>query len=345
MSEPRVSVEESGAIRLAPSIVADGFNFDCSVRVQSHLHSDHMGGFDESKGNGRIVCSKATRELLIAIRGNDLKYRSNFIGLEYGEPFEVDTPQGVAEVSLLPSGHMLGAAQVAVTTADGYRTGYSGDFAWPIDDVLQVDELVVDATYGHPDKHRRRYTQEDAEARFVDEALRRSKLGPLVVYAHRGTLQRAIACLDDVCQLPLLGSPVQRAESAVHAAFGLIQAGLIDPASPEGQDARASGKYIEFVGTGDPRKEMLTNEHRIKLSASITQMQDPYLEITPRYCRIALTDHADFDGTMEYIARAKPSLVLTDASRSPGHAIALAEAVHAQLGIDARPLPLVTIED
>lgn len=337
---PRTEVADSGAVRLGPDIVADGFAFESQVRVQTHVHDDHLAGFENSKATGEIVCTKATRELLIAMKNADLQYRKNFIGLDYAEPWAYeDAAGGESKVELLPSGHMVGAAQVKITASDGYRTGYSGDFSWPLDDVLDVDELVLDATYGSPATNRRRYDQRQAEQRFVEEALRRSKEGPLIVYAHRGTLQRAIALLDDTCQLPMLGSPVQRAESSVCAKFGFVQAELIDPSSDAGRAARRSGFYVEFIGTGDRLREIKPNEHRIKLSASITQMGDPYIEITPRYCRIALSDHADFDGTLQYVEAVRPSVVMTDAVRSPHHAVQLAEAIHAQLGIPAFPSP------
>jgi putative mRNA 3-end processing factor len=327
-------------VRLGVGVVADGFDFDSGVRVQTHVHDDHLARFEDSKATGRVVCSKATRELLIAMKNADLKYRSNFIGLEYGEVWTFEDASGnAATVELLPSGHMVGAAQVAVTAADGYRTGYSGDFSWPLTETMSVNELVLDATYGSPDTNRRRYDQQQAEERFVEESLRRSKEGPLVIYAHRGTLQRAISLLEDSCRLPMLGSRAQRAESTVCAKFGFVQAELLDPESELGRAARASGAYVEFIGTGDPQREMKSNEHRIRLSASITQMGDPYLDITPRYCRIALSDHADFDGTMEYVSAVAPDLVLTDASRSPHHAVQLAEAIHAQLGIPAEAAP------
>jgi len=345
-SSHRVSIAADGTIDLGSGIVADGFRHDASVRVQSHVHADHLAGFDESKGTGKIVCTKATKALLVAMRGADLAFRSNFIGLDYDTPFAVaEEGGGHASITLLPSGHMVGAAQTLVEASDGYRTGYSGDFAMPLDDIMHVDELVIDATYGSPDTSRRGYTQAQAEERFVEEVLRRAKLGTVVVYAHRGTLQRAIALLDDTCRLPMLGSPGQRAESDVHAKFGYIQSALLDPASLEGKAARESGSYIEFVGTGDPQRELRPGEHKIKLSASITQMDNPYLEITPRYCRIAITDHADFEGTCDYIDAVKPSLVVTDAARSTGHAVRLAEAVKARMGIDALALPWQDLDD
>jgi Cft2 family RNA processing exonuclease len=41
-------------------------------------------------------------------------------------------------MTLLSSGHMLGAVQVALEMPDGRRIGYPGDFHWPVDDVIQA---------------------------------------------------------------------------------------------------------------------------------------------------------------------------------------------------------------
>ena len=62
---------------------------------------------------------------------------------------------------------MLGAVQVLVELEDGTRVGYSGDFQWPIEDVIQVDALVVDSTYGKP-ANVRKFTQGECEERLIE---------------------------------------------------------------------------------------------------------------------------------------------------------------------------------
>ena len=65
----------------------------------------------------------------------DLPYRTNIRTLEPFERYKV----GNSELSLIPSGHMLGSVQVIVQLENGLRVGYSGDFQWPLDDVIQVE--------------------------------------------------------------------------------------------------------------------------------------------------------------------------------------------------------------
>ena len=73
--------------------------------------------------------------------------------LEYGE--ELDTPH--YRLSLHPSAHCLGAAQVLVQVKEtGERILYTGDLKLrpnataPATEVVRCDTLVVDATYGAP---------------------------------------------------------------------------------------------------------------------------------------------------------------------------------------------------
>ena len=90
--------------------------------------------------------SKETRELLIEWQGSDLAKRNNFKEVNFHESFEFrdDT------ITLLPSGHILGSAQVLVES-NGKKILYSGDFNMPGATVTcNVDVLVIDSTHGEP---------------------------------------------------------------------------------------------------------------------------------------------------------------------------------------------------
>jgi putative mRNA 3-end processing factor len=333
MMSHRASLAARGAVVLSQEIACDGFDPSCRVRIQTHVHDDHLGDFASSKGTGDIVCTAPTRDLLIAAMNADLAYRRNLRALPLNTAEDLDSG---SKILLVDAAHIAGSAQVAVTHGDGYRTGYSGDFAWPLREVIEVDELVLDATYGSPDSVRK-YSQQEAESRFVEEVLGRLKSGAVVVYAHRGTLQRAIALLDGVTQMPLLGSPLQCAESEVYARHGHNQATLLDSTSPEGLEAMGSGRYVLFSGKGDRRVDLQWHEHKIVLSAYMAPRSDPFLEYSERSCRVALSNHADFTGTLEYVEAVNPSVVLTDGSRSR-HAEVLATEIVARLGIHAEPI-------
>lgn len=331
----RVRMSSGGGIVLGSGVVCDGFDEQCNVRVQTHIHRDHMDKFASSKGNGDIVCSKITRELLIVELNNELAYRSNLIPLDFNVRLYYEDNLSVV---LLDAGHMAGSAQVMVTHQDGVRTGYSGDFSWPLDSVIeQPDVLVLDATYGSPDAVRR-FSQRDADERFVEEALRRVKDGPVFVWAHRGTLHRAIGLLDDV-PVPLLGSKLRIRESSVYRKYGHVQADLMDANSDEGKSAIASGHFVMFEGPGDVKRERRAREHQIVLSAHrIVQEQEPLLAFSDYSCRIALSDHADFEGVLAYVDAVRPKRVLTDASRAR-YAGVLALEIASRFGIPAAAMP------
>ena len=81
------------------------------------------------------------------------------------------------------------------------RVGYSGDFAWPLDNVIQVDALVVDSTYGSPESIRN-YSQGECEAQFLLLSRKLLSEGPVYIKAHTGTLHRAMQLLSTELDVP-----------------------------------------------------------------------------------------------------------------------------------------------
>src|SRR5690242_1078839 len=100
-----VDVYPSGAVRLGPDIVCDGFLHNARARVQTHIHADHLVDFDTSKGFQDIIASHVSRELLLAMRNADLPYRENLRGVDWGAEHSF----GGSAVRLRPSGHILGS--------------------------------------------------------------------------------------------------------------------------------------------------------------------------------------------------------------------------------------------
>jgi putative mRNA 3-end processing factor len=319
---PRQQQQRSGIAHLpSPEVSCDGFHYGWPIRVQSHLHLDHMDAFETSKGNQVILASRETRELLIAKYDADLPYRNNLIGLDADTAYETET----ATVSLTPSGHMLGASQ-ALVEVGGMRLVYSGDVQWPIDKVFTVDALVVDCTSGSPRKTRK-YSQGFAEERLLELVNASLRTGPVEIQAFRGTLQRAMQVIAGNIDCPLVGSLGLEQELEVYRRFGYA----IDPLhmSPP-EDAR----YVRFVGTGDAKPV----EHKgitIRVSAYLANGDDPVLTFSDRAYGVALCDHADFEGTLEYVEQTGAHVVVTDNSRGEG--IELAQELRRRLGVDARP--------
>lgn len=329
MKCPLVGVTPSGVIILGPDITCDGFHREYGVRVQTHVHVDHMHNFETSKGYQDIYLSEPTRRLLISDFNADLGVRNNLIPLQFGESHIVNS----SKLEILNSDHMIGSIQVAVESSDGTRLGYSGDFQWPLGQVIKVDQLVLDSTYGAPESIRQ-YSQEEAEEKLLAIAVDKIMSGPLHIKAHRGTLHRGMQVLSELERWPCLASPRLCREAQVYRDFGYPIRPLLSSKSPEGCAAVREGRYIRFYGMGDKFPLQLETGTAIILSAFMTDPKNPLLELSDRAFRIALTDHADFSGVLDYVLATGAKYVVTDNSRG-NHAVQLATEIHQRLGIVA----------
>ena len=326
-----IDVAMSGAVSLGPDIVCDGFMHDAKVRIQTHVHKDHMDGFESSKGFQEILLSKPTLELLIFEFNADLPYRTNLRVLGGGEICQTND----CKVQFIPSGHMLGGVQTLVERRDGLRMGYSSDFQWPLDHTIEVEALVVDSTYGSPNSVRR-YNQGECESRLLDLIKRLLRDGAVYIYAHRGSLQRALQLLSAEVDCPIVGSTRLCKEISVYKNFGYPIDDLVPGESVEGKDILRSGRFIRFFGTGDQRPADTESVSVVKLSAYFSKPDEPVTEYSPRSFGVALSNHADFDGTIEYVRSTGAKYVVTDNSRG-GKGYELALELKQRLGIDARP--------
>lgn len=331
MKTPEIVVSRGGGVLLGPSVVCDGFLQSAPIRVQTHVHDDHMGGFNSSKGFQTIIASEATKALLIADLNSELSLRSNFRSMPVLRQAEIE---GV-NIELLPSEHMLGAVQVVVTLADGTRVAYSGDFNWPLAHVPAVDVLVVDSTYGAPESTRA-YTRGDVEARLTELVLRKLNDGPVHLNAHRGTVERALEILDAARIKPIVASHRLCNEIAVYQRFGYSIGPVHELDSDQAQHALRDGRYVRLYSKGDGSVFGITAGTAITLSAYMTPQDDPVLEYNEHAYRVALSGHADFNETLEYVGATGAGFVITDNSRG-GHAIELATAIRTRLGKEAHP--------
>jgi hypothetical protein len=230
---------------------------------------------------------------------------------------------------------MLGSVQVAVSLPNGLRCGYSGDFSWPLDDVIQVDELVIDTTYGSPASVRT-FTQEQADHRLTELVLERVKFGPVLIRAHRGTLQRAISCLDESSKWPIVASVRLSKELDVYSKYGYSLNKVVSIDSEMARTVRKEGRYIRVFGGGDPIPADPGKATTIVLSAYMSRTDDPVTQTSQNSFVVAMTGHADYAGTIEYVRATGAKKVVTDNTRG-GHAVELALALRRELHIDANP--------
>ena len=327
-----VDVFDSGAVRLGSKTICDGYAEGYSFRVQTHIHDDHMGEFNKSKGFQDLFMSRETRKLLIAERNADLEYRDNLIPVQWGVWHELDDG---TRLLLLPSGHMLGSCQVVLEFPDGIRCGYSGDFAWPLDEVIQVDVVVVDSTYGIPASVRR-YTQAEAESCLLEVVCQRLRSGSVHVYAHRGTVERVLHVLAGNVGVPIIASAGLRREIAVYQDHGFAVGALEVLDSEAGYLVRNERSYVRLYSKGDGFRNELIEGTSVTCSAYMVGTDHPLLQFSERAYNIALSNHADFEGTLAYVEATGAGTVVTDNTRN--HGIDLAIAINDRLdGVRAEP--------
>lgn len=321
MPRPIVDVLESGSVCLGSTVVCDGYAEGYPFRVQTHVHDDHMGEFDKSKGLQDLFMSPETRALLIAEYDVDLEYRDNLIPICRGSEHVLEDG---SKLSLLPSGHMLGSSQVALELPDGTRCGYSGDFGWPLDDVIQVDQLVVDSTYGSPSSVRR-YTQGEAEGCLLEVVCQCLRQGPVHIKAHRGTIERVLHVIDGNVGVPILASERLVREVRVYQDHGFAVGILHSLDSESGHSAMKDRAYVRLYSKGDGFGNEVIDGTSITCSAFMMVNADhPLLTFSDRAHSIALSNHADFEETLSYIEASGANMVVTDNTRNHGWELALA---------------------
>lgn len=332
MSEPKIDVFANGAVTLGDHIVCDGYLAGRAYRVQTHIHDDHMAGFNTSKGEQDFLLSPGTYDLLVAEKNADLPYRINFLPLQAGSSQPL---LDGSSVELVPSNHMLGACQVAVTLPCGSRLGYSGDFGWPLERVIQVDQLVVDSTYGSP-RSVRPYSQEEVEARLWEIICHALRAGTVHIRAHRGTIERVLHLLGQGTGVPVLASDRLIREVNVYRRHGYAVCDLVSIESEAGRDALKERSYVRVYSKGDGFPNELVEGTSLICSAFMCGPEDPVLQHSERVFRVALSNHADFEETLAYVRETGAKRVVTDNTRSHGCELAL--ALNERLsGVEASP--------
>ena len=320
MARPVVDVLENGAVLLGPKTVCDGYAAGCAFRVQTHIHDDHMGDFNRSKGQQDLFMSPETLTLLVAERDADLEYRDNLIPVDRGGDRVLEDG---SVLTLPPSGHMLGSCQVSLTFPDGTRCGYSGDFGWPLDDVIQVDQLVVDSTYGSP-RSVRRYTQAEAEECLLEVVCNRLRHGSVHIGAHRGTVERVLHVLGPDLNVPVLVSDRLMREIKVYREYGFAVGALETLDSEAGRSAIKERSYVRLYSKGDGFRNELIEGTSVTCSAFMVDHDNPLMEFSDRAYRVALSNHADFEGTLAFVKATGARTVVTDNTRNHGRELAIA---------------------
>jgi putative mRNA 3-end processing factor len=287
-----------------------------------------MLGLDQSLKEGIVYLTSATKQLLEVLRGPLPPERIRI--LEYNQPVQI----GNESLTLLPSDHILGSCQVKVEDAEGKILVYTGDFRLPNTPTLEADELVMEATYGNP-KHRRAFKEkvEDELEKLVRQTL---KSGPVFIFGYHGKLQEVLSLLRQRgLMVPALMPRKVYEFSKVCERFGMRLGEFLMAESKEGMEIERGGEFIGIYSMGSRR---FVGKNAIRIYLSGWEFERPIRQISATEYLAAFSDHADFDGLMEYVEQSRPKYVVTDNFRV-GDAPSLAREIRKRFGIHAEPLP------
>jgi len=326
----RALVTKNGAVLLGDSVACDAFDATRPLRVVTHAHADHLYGLRKSiKCCEKVVMTKATRDLCETLNG--LKLRDQCIHtLEYNKVLEYKGEK----ISLLRADHILGASQVLVENAGGIRIAWSGDFRLEGTNAVNCDVLVVEATYGSPAC--RRNFDVDVRTLLVEMIERRLRGGAVYVFGYHGKLQEVMQILRNAdVQVPFVLPEHVYKVTKVCEEHGMNLGCIIQATTPEGHELLDAN--LPCVAFYHMNQRMHVGHHNARISVSGWEFQKPCRQIGDREYLVALSDHSDFNGLIEYVRRTHAKQVITDNYRSNGDA--LAKEITKRLGVSAVAMP------
>jgi putative mRNA 3-end processing factor len=327
----RAHVTKTGAVLLGDSVACDAFEASRPIRIVTHAHADHLGGLRKSvKCCEKVLMTPATRDLAETLNDN-LKLRNGPIEtLEYGKTIKY----GDEKITLQKADHILGAAQVLVEDAGGIRIAYSGDFRVENTPVVDCDVLVVEATYGKPSC--RRNFEVDVKELLVSMIERRLRGGSVYVFGFHGKLQEVMQMLRQAdVEVPFVMPERVYEVSKVCEKHGMNLGCMSLSTSKEGQELLDGNlPSVAFYHVNSRQHVGLRNA---RICVSGWEFQTACRQIGDREYLVALSDHSDFDGLIEYVKRSKAKQVITDNYRSQGNV--LAGEIIKRLGVSAVAMP------
>jgi Cft2 family RNA processing exonuclease len=233
--------------------------------------------------------------------------------------------------------HILGSCQTLLVNGDGDRIVYTGDFCFPDTPVLQADVLVMEATYGTPEAVRSR-----DHGSLIDELVSIVKEGiagqkPICIFAHPGKIQNLMNKLSTAnVNVPFLAQKKDVQWADVYKRHGLNVGALCDIRTQEAfVILKSKEPYVIFYRFGTKVSDL---EKYVTVRVSGFRAKQASYQVTKDYYVIALSDHADFKGLIEYAEKSEAQLVITDKSRCEMAGV-LAEQIRKKLGIEALALP------
>jgi putative mRNA 3-end processing factor len=281
--------------------------------------------------------TEATRDLIDILEGPLGPRLKTIETLEYEKPLKFDGER----VTLFKAEHILGAAQVLVESEEGERVAWTGDFKLNGTPVLDCDTLVVESTYGSP--MCRRSFDVDVRKLLVRMVEERLKDGVVYVFGYHGKLQEVMQILHDAdVSVPFVMPEKVYNVSKVCERHGMRLGCLTLSTEKEAKTLLGENlPCVAFYHMNSRGKVGLGNE---RICVSGWEFRKPCRRISEKEHVIALSDHSDFDGLIEYVRQAKPKRVITD-NHGGRYGEALAKEIYRQLGIPAVAMPCKSYQD
>jgi putative mRNA 3-end processing factor len=316
---------------MGKSVACDAYEESKPLRVVTHAHADHMVGLQRSlRTCEKILVTRGTKDLIDVLRG-PLFLMGGFVEtLDYGKSIQ----QGEDRITFLRADHIMGAAQVVVEEADGTRIVFTGDFRIEDTPVPDSDILVMEATYGSPSC--KRVFNKDVKDLLVSLTEKGLNHGSVYVFGYHGKLQEVMQILHNAG----VKAPFVMPERVFHVSKVCEQHGmrLGRLMRSEEREARElldkNSPCVAFCHMGSRGKF----DGVFRICVSGWEFDSPCREVSSNEYVVALSDHSDFDGLMEYVRCSRPKLVITDNFRV-GHAETLAREIRRRLGISASAMP------
>ena len=267
----------------------------------SHAHTDHMSALATSRS---IISSHQTVELSRARTKPDSKFNINSNFSELG-------------IKLLDSGHILGASQLFYYDKQKSQSVlYSGDFQMqnpfigkPIE-IKNADILIIDSTYHDP---KIKFEEKEVTKKKIQEwVLEKIETGNIFFGSYSlGKAQDIIKILNEIGIIPIVNKQTC-AINKVYINFGedLKYASVYDADS--GYDEIMSKNFVGIVELGklSSLKIELTKAYKKKVYTAVASGLTKIMEFNSD-ATFELSNHADFEQSIEYINRVAPKKIFT----------------------------------
>ncbi|WP_435181825.1 mRNA cleavage and polyadenylation specificity factor-like protein [Halorussus sp. AFM4] len=309
------------------TFVADASSAVGDVNVVSHAHADHTF----SRTPETVVCSAATAALVEARTGKSVPaYR-----------------EGTDEVTLYPSGHVVGSRAALVEVdgrdrADGAdrRYLYTGDFSVRDRlylegfDPVNADVLVMETTYGEPDY---RFPAEDELQAAIRDWLADAPDRPLFLFGYSlGRAQKLQRLASQATNRRLVvHDAVRTVNDAVESATDLSFPA--ETLAADGGDPLAGDEVVVLpthLSRTDWVTDLVERHDGLKAGFSGWAVDESFRYRGGYDVTFPLTDHCDFDELVATVRAVDPEVVYTH----HGFDEAFADHLATRYGYDARPL-------